>query len=194
MHPHGDTKLQRIRPQLDSRHCKHLDALTRSQRRGQSKIGRADLERVHSTPIAERDIDKTRSRNLRVVHATPWTSRNSAPYVSTRPADAHAAGRAECARGGREQEAGALGPSRPLLTMQMRDMLSLYSGLVERCFTACSNDMTTKVLTAKESTWSVSLVSPAHGSASTPARPNSSPFRAASACASRRPTRARRSR
>ena len=42
----------------------------------------------------------------------------------------------------------------------MRDMLSLYSGLVERCFTACSNDMTTKVLTTKESAWSVALHHP----------------------------------
>lgn len=33
---------------------------------------------------------------------------------------------------------------------QMRDMLQLYSGLVERCFTSCVNDFTSKTLSTKE--------------------------------------------
>lgn len=32
----------------------------------------------------------------------------------------------------------------------MRDMLQLYSGLVERCFTSCVNDFTSKTLSTKE--------------------------------------------
>jgi len=33
---------------------------------------------------------------------------------------------------------------------QMRDLMSLYSKLVERCFTSCCNDFTSKVLSSKE--------------------------------------------
>ncbi|KAF8935539.1 protein transporter tim9 [Haplosporangium gracile] len=33
---------------------------------------------------------------------------------------------------------------------QMKDFLKLYSGLVERCFTDCVNDFTSKALTTKE--------------------------------------------
>ncbi|KAF9292611.1 protein transporter tim9 [Mortierella alpina] len=33
---------------------------------------------------------------------------------------------------------------------QMKDFLKLYSGLVERCFTDCVNDFTSKTLSSKE--------------------------------------------
>ncbi|KAJ8583385.1 hypothetical protein M405DRAFT_828789 [Rhizopogon salebrosus TDB-379] len=33
---------------------------------------------------------------------------------------------------------------------QMQDFLRLYSGLVERCFTSCCNDFTSKALSSKE--------------------------------------------
>lgn len=39
---------------------------------------------------------------------------------------------------------------RPRARAQMRDLMGLYSGLVERCFTSCSNDFTSKVLSSKE--------------------------------------------
>ncbi|KAL7419009.1 protein transporter tim9 [Cryptotrichosporon argae] len=35
---------------------------------------------------------------------------------------------------------------------QMQDFMRLYSGLVERCFSACAQDFTTKALTGAEST------------------------------------------
>ncbi|KAG8935134.1 protein transporter tim9 [Tulasnella sp. 419] len=35
---------------------------------------------------------------------------------------------------------------------QMQDFMKLYSGLVERCFTACCNDFTSKSLSGKEET------------------------------------------
>ncbi|KZO93178.1 chaperone [Calocera viscosa TUFC12733] len=35
---------------------------------------------------------------------------------------------------------------------QMQDFMKLYSGLVERCFTACVGDFTSKALTNKEET------------------------------------------
>ncbi|CED85058.1 mitochondrial import inner membrane translocase subunit tim9 [Phaffia rhodozyma] len=35
---------------------------------------------------------------------------------------------------------------------QMQDFMKLYSGLVERCFSSCVNDFTSKTLTGKEST------------------------------------------
>ncbi|KAF8322089.1 hypothetical protein DL93DRAFT_2071847 [Clavulina sp. PMI_390] len=35
---------------------------------------------------------------------------------------------------------------------QMQDFMRLYSGLVERCFTTCCNDFTSKALSSKEST------------------------------------------
>src|SRR5690242_7722143 len=34
------------------------------------------------------------------------------------------------------------------MTQQMKDFLKLYSGLVERCFTDCVNDFTSKALTS----------------------------------------------
>ncbi|KAG1898139.1 Tim10/DDP family zinc finger protein [Suillus fuscotomentosus] len=33
---------------------------------------------------------------------------------------------------------------------QMQDFLRLYSGLVERCFSSCCNDFTSKALSSKE--------------------------------------------
>ena len=33
---------------------------------------------------------------------------------------------------------------------QMKDFMKLYSGLVERCFTACCNDFTSRALSSKE--------------------------------------------
>ncbi|WFD35196.1 protein transporter tim9 [Malassezia cuniculi] len=33
---------------------------------------------------------------------------------------------------------------------QMKDFMRLYTGLVERCFSACCNDFTSKALTNKE--------------------------------------------
>ncbi len=33
---------------------------------------------------------------------------------------------------------------------QMKDFMRLYSGLVQRCFTDCVNDFTSKTLTSKE--------------------------------------------
>lgn len=33
---------------------------------------------------------------------------------------------------------------------QMKDFMKLYSGLVERCFTACCNDFTSRALSTKE--------------------------------------------
>ena len=41
-----------------------------------------------------------------------------------------------------------LNTSRPL--QQMQDFLRMYSNLVERCFTACCNDFTSKALSSKE--------------------------------------------
>ncbi|KAG8888948.1 protein transporter tim9 [Tulasnella sp. 332] len=37
-------------------------------------------------------------------------------------------------------------------TKQMQDFMKLYSGLVERCFTSCCNDFTSKSLSSKEDT------------------------------------------
>jgi hypothetical protein len=36
------------------------------------------------------------------------------------------------------------------LSKQMQDFMKLYSGLVERCFTSCCNDFTSKALSSKE--------------------------------------------
>jgi hypothetical protein len=46
----------------------------------------------------------------------------------------------------------------------MKDFMALYGGLVERCFTSCCNDFTTKALTGKEvSNKRPSLPCSAHG-------------------------------
>jgi import inner membrane translocase subunit TIM9 len=34
--------------------------------------------------------------------------------------------------------------------MQMKDFMALYQNLVERCFTSCCNDFTSKALSSKE--------------------------------------------
>ena len=38
----------------------------------------------------------------------------------------------------------------------MQDFMKLYSGLVERCFTSCCNDFTSKALSSKEVGFNVS--------------------------------------
>jgi hypothetical protein len=37
-----------------------------------------------------------------------------------------------------------------LKSSQMQDFMRMYSNLVERCFSSCANDFTSKALSAKE--------------------------------------------
>jgi import inner membrane translocase subunit TIM9 len=41
-------------------------------------------------------------------------------------------------------------PSSPFQRLQMKDFMALYQNLVERCFTSCCNDFTSKALSSKE--------------------------------------------